>query len=43
MSVSCDELAGIDRADAFDVFGAAEFLEADQVLTAKMLQVIKGT
>jgi bifunctional non-homologous end joining protein LigD len=51
--VTWDELAGIDRANAFDVFGAAAraqgpdawagFLEADQVLTAKMLQVIQGT
>jgi bifunctional non-homologous end joining protein LigD len=49
--VTWDELAGIERANAFDVFAAAArvkgpdawagFLEADQVLTSKMQQVVK--
>ena len=51
--VTWDELGGVDRANGFDIFAAAactqgpddwaRFLKADKGLTAKMLQVIKGT
>ena len=51
--VTWDELGGMDRANGFDIFAAAAraqgpdawagFLQADQVLTTKMLQVIKDT